>query len=755
MYCQRKINMIDNIDPKEQFENDLIEREYQLLIKDYLASNHRKKVARIEKAFLLAKSAHKGIRRKSGEPYILHPLAVARIVAKEIGLGSTSICAALLHDVVEDTDYTVEDIANLFDPKIAQIVDGLTKISGGVFGENVSGQAENFRKLILTISEDIRVILVKIADRLHNMRTLGSMPPAKQYKIAGETEYIYAPLSHRLGLFAIKTELEDLSFKYNFPAVYEEISRKINENQLERMQLYDKFSLPIVNKLNSLGYKYSIRARIKSVFSVWNKMKKKNIPFEEIYDLLAVRVVFDPNQNVDEKEQCWVIYNNITNLYIPHPDRLRNWLNTPKANGYEALHVTVMGPDGQWIEVQIRSRRMDDIAERGLAAHWKYKQQFYGESELDKWLNTINDILKNPSPNAMDFLDTFKLTLYATEIFVFTPKGEIKTLPSGATALDFAFEIHSDIGMRCIGAKVNNKLVPLSYELQSGDQIEILTSKQQTPQPEWLNYVTTARAKQKLHLLFKNEQKLIKAQGETILRKALTDAGYIIKKDISNEILKKLFIHFDVNSYEDLTLKIGQGSVSLVNINEIIKSETKKTTVRSWYPRFIFGKESDKTKDLPVEELKKNGTYQVTDELLQKDHTIAPCCKPIPGDAIIGFLNEHKEIIVHKRDCKEALKLKSQKGSSIITAEWANTQKKYYTASMEVQGVDRKRILLDILNEISEKLDANIDKLCVETNDGIFTAKMNIYVAHVDTIAQIQKQLKAINGIQRVARIED
>lgn len=748
--------MADILDTKDQAENELIEQEYQLLIKEYLASNHRKKVARIEKAFLLAKAAHKGIKRKSGEPYILHPLAVARIVAKEIGLGSTSICAALLHDVVEDTEYTVEDIANLFDPKIAQIVDGLTKISGGVFGENVSGQAENFRKLLLTISEDIRVILIKIADRLHNMRTLGSMPAAKQYKIAGETEYIYAPLAHRLGLFAIKTELEDLSFKYNFPSVYQEISEKINENQLERMLLYDKFSLPIINKLNSLGYKYSIRARIKSVYSVWNKMKKKNLPFEEIYDILAVRIVFEPNQNVDEKEQCWIIYNNITNLYIPHPDRLRNWLNTPKANGYEALHVTVMGPDGQWIEVQIRSARMDDIAEKGLAAHWKYKQQFYGDSELDKWLNTINDILKNPSPNAMDFLDTFKLTLYATEIFVFTPKGEIKTLPSGSTALDFAFEIHSDIGMRCIGAKVNNKLVPLSYELQSGDQIEILTSKQQTPQPEWLSYVTTARAKQKLNLLFKNEQKIVKAEGETILRKALTEAGFVIKKDISNDIIKKLLHHFEINSFEELTFQIGKGSISLANIQDIVKQENKKTTVRSWYPRFFFGKDTDKENTATASaRIKKNGTYQLTDEMLQKEHTIAPCCKPIPGDQIIGFINDKKEIIVHKRDCKEALKLKSQKGSSIITAEWANTQKKYYATTIEVQGVDRKRILLDILTEISDKLDANIEKLCVETNDGIFSAKMNVYVSHVDTINQIYKQLKIINGVQRVARIEE
>lgn len=436
-----------------QKENELIEAEYQALLADYLASNHRRKVAIIEKAFKFACQAHHGVRRRSGEPYIMHPIAVARIVAGEIGLGSTSICSALLHDVVEDTEYTVEDIENLFGAKIASIVAGLTKISGGVFGEKASAQAENFRKLLLTMSDDIRVVLIKMADRLHNMRTLGSMPPAKQYKIAGETQYIYAPLANRLGLYALKTELEDLSFKYEHPDKYEQLSRLMENSKQERDKLYELFSKPLQEKLESLGFKFEIHSRVKSIYSIWRKMQAKNIPFEEVFDILAMRIVFDVESESEEKKTCWSIYSAITDVYKPHPERLRDWVNTPKANGYEALHVTVMGPTGQWVEVQIRSRRMDDIAEKGFAAHWKYKTGEKDDSELEKWLQTIKELLENPEPNAIDFLDTFKLNLFASEIFVFTPHGDIKTLPQGSTALDFAFSLHTDIGMHCIGAR--------------------------------------------------------------------------------------------------------------------------------------------------------------------------------------------------------------------------------------------------------------------------------------------------------------
>ena len=476
-----------------------IENEFNSLINDYLNTNHRRKVEIITKAFALANEAHKGARRRSGEPYIMHPLAVARIVCKEIGLGSTSICAALLHDVVEDTEYTVEDLRSLFGDKIAQIVDGLTKISSGMFGENVSSQAENFRKLLLTMSDDIRVILVKIADRLHNMRTLGSMLPAKRYKIAGETMYIYAPLAHRLGLFAIKTELEELSFKYENPEAYDEIVGKLAETNAIRTQIYQHFAAPVIEKLDKMGITYQIQAREKSIYSIWNKMQTKNVPFEDIYDIFAVRIVFDTPPGLDEKKQCWDIYSAITDIYKLRPDRIRDWVSRPKSNGYQALHLTVMGPDGQWIEIQIRSRRMDDIAEKGFAAHWKYKEgKVEEDTELDKWLKTIKEILENPNPNAIDFLDTIKLNLFALEIFVFTPKGEIKTLPQGATALDFAYELHSNIGDKCIGANVNHKLVPLSHKLKSGDQVEILTSRTQQPRPEWLQFVTTAKARTRL-----------------------------------------------------------------------------------------------------------------------------------------------------------------------------------------------------------------------------------------------------------------
>ena len=454
-------------------EDLMIEREFAALLNDYKNTVHRQKVEIITKAFHFARQAHKGVRRRSGEPYIMHPLAVARIVVSEIGLGSTSICSALLHDVVEDTEYTTEDIRNLFGDKIASIVDGLTKISGGVFGEQASVQAENFRKLLLTMSEDIRVVLIKIADRLHNMRTLEFQAEEKRYKIAGETQYIYAPLAHRLGLFAIKTELENLSFKYEHPDSYKEIADKLAANKDMQMQFFEQFSEPIREKLDNMGYEFDLNARIKSVYSIWNKMQAKNIPFEDIYDLLAVRIIFTPKPDMSEKDQCWMIYSALTSIYKPHPERIRDWISTPKTNGYEALHVTVMGQNGQWVEVQIRTRRMHEIAERGLAAHWKYKLGSTDETELDKWLKTIKDLLQHPEPTAMDFLDTFKLNLFASELFVFTPKGDIRTMPKGSTALDFAFALHTNLGLHCTGAKVNHQLEPLNYVLNGGDQIDV------------------------------------------------------------------------------------------------------------------------------------------------------------------------------------------------------------------------------------------------------------------------------------------
>ncbi len=717
-----------------QKENELMDRAFEDLLNDYINSPHSKKVDIIRKAYQFAKTAHAGVRRRSGEPYIIHPIAVAHIVCKDIGLGSTSICAALLHDVVEDTDYTVDDIKDLFGGKIAQIVKGLTKISGGVFGDQASAQAENFRKLIITMSEDIRVVLIKIADRLHNMRTLDSQSTAKQYKIAGETEYIYAPLAHRLGLFTIKTELEDLSFKYNFPEKYESISKRLEEEREKRMAVYDNFSLPIMNKLNSYGYEFVMKERIKSAFSIWKKMEAKRIPFEEVYDILGARIVFKPHPGADERLECFKIYNLITSIYTLHPGRTRDWLSTPKANGYEALHVTVMGPDGQWIEVQIRSQRMDDIAEKGLAAHWNYKKDYSSsESKIEEWLSTVNELLKNPDSNAMHFLDTFKLALYDTEVFVFTPKGEMKTLPSGATALDFAFDIHSDIGMHCIGAKVNNKLVPLNYVLQGGDQVEILTAKQQEPKPEWINYVTTVKAKEKLNTIYKQNSKLFRQKGERILRDTLEALGYVVKKDFNNDVIKMLLEHFKLENFEDVLTKLGKEEISLIDVPTLVKNKNKKISFTS-----LFSSKGKKVKE-----------KETTNK-----YCLAPCCKPIPGDDIIGFKSD-EGIIIHKRDCPEALRLKSAHGPKIVETKWEEAEEQVYNATIEIEGIDKKHILMDILKIISEDLDANIKKLTVNTFGGIFNARINIYVSHVNDVKKICKEALKINGIERATRVNE
>lgn len=552
---------MDNITPKEIADEEMINQAFQELLNDYLHTKHRKRVEIITKAFNFANQAHKGIKRRSGEPYIMHPIAVAQIVCNEIGLGSTSICAALLHDVVEDTDYTVEDIENIFGPKIAQIVDGLTKISGGIFGDRASAQAENFKKLLLTMSNDIRVILIKIADRLHNMRTLGSMLPNKQYKIAGETLYIYAPLANRLGLYKIKTELENLSFKYEHPEEYAEIEEKLNATAAERDKVFNDFTAPIRTQLDKMGLKYRILARVKSIYSIWNKMQTKHVPFEEIYDLLAVRIIFEPRNVEEELNDCFDIYVSISKIYKPHPDRLRDWVSHPKANGYQALHVTLMGNNGQWIEVQIRSERMNDVAEQGFAAHWKYKEGggSEDEGELEKWLRTIKEILDDPQPDAIDFLDTIKLNLFASEIFVFTPKGELKTMPQNSTALDFAFSLHTDIGSHCIGAKVNHKLVPLSHKLQSGDQVEILTSKSQRVQPQWEVFATTARARAKIAAILRKERKTFQKEGEELLNE------FFKKEEIRPEaaVIEKLCKLHNMKNEEEFLVAIGNKTIVL------------------------------------------------------------------------------------------------------------------------------------------------------------------------------------------------
>ncbi len=747
---------------REKAEEQMIEQAFQELINDYLATKHRKRVEIITKAFNFANQAHKGIKRRSGEPYIMHPIAVAKIVCNEIGLGSTSICSALLHDVVEDTDYTVEDIENIFGPKIAQIVDGLTKISGGIFGDRASAQAENFKKLLLTMSDDIRVILIKIADRLHNMRTLGSMLPNKQFKIAGETLYIYAPLAHRLGLNRIKTELENLSFKYEHPEEYREIEQKLNATASERNQVFTDFTAPIRQQLDKMGLKYRILARVKSIYSIWNKMQTKHVPFEEIYDILAVRIIFEPRNMEEELNDCFDIYVSISKIYKPHPDRLRDWVSHPKSNGYQALHVTLMGNNGQWIEVQIRSERMNDVAEQGFAAHWKYKEGggSEDEGELEKWLHTIKEILDDPQPDAIDFLDTIKLNLFASEIFVFTPKGDLKTMPQNATALDFAFSLHTDIGCHCIGAKVNHKLVPLSHKLQSGDQVEILTSKSQRVQAEWLAYATTARAKAKIASVLRKEAKNYQKEGESILSDFLQKEG--IRMD-DNTIDKLCKLH-NIKKREELLVAIGNKKIVL---SEADKNAFKEKQGTNWkkFLSFSFVNVNKENKDnkekeqdnkaTPAEKINTKQILKLTEEAISKNYIMAECCHPIPGDDVLGYIDEQNRIIIHKRQCPVAAKLKASYGNRIIATEWDTHKELSFLVTIYIKGIDSMGLLNEVTQIISRQLNVNIRKLTIETNDGIFEGRIQLYVHDVDDVRTICNNLKQVQNIKQVTRIEN
>lgn len=738
-------------------EDEIVQQEFDALIDDYLKTNHRKKTELITKAFHFAYVAHKGIKRRSGEPYILHPLAVARIVVKEIGLGSTSICSALLHDVVEDTDYTVEDISNIFGPKIAQIVDGLTKISGGVFADKASMQAENFRKLLLTMSEDIRVILIKIADRLHNMRTLGSMLPAKQFKIAGETVYIYAPLAHRLGLFKIKTELENLSFKYDHPDTYREIESKLEKEQDSLDKFYNQFSKPIQDKLQGMDYKFVLKKRIKSVFSIWNKMSTRNIPFEEVYDILAVRIIFKPKEGMNEKDQCWMLYSAITAIYKPHPERIRDWVSTPKANGYEALHVTVMAPGGRWVEIQIRSERMNEIAEKGLAAHWKYKTGENDESELDKWLKTMKELLKNPEPNAIDFMDTFKLNLFASEIFVFTPKGEIKTIAKGATALDFAFLLHSNIGYTSIAAKINHKLVPLSQSLQSGDQVEIITSKKQTPQSDWIDFITTAHARAKIRDYFKKEERKQIGAGQKMIEEALTE----LQLPNENENIVKILNFYNFTTRNELYLQAGKKLINVDDLKkEIFKPQSKNVfsrILRNPFNNNSSDKKSSNKTDIENETLPKidfKKTYILNDLNLGKSYELAPCCRPIPGDDVLGYVNDQNFIQVHKRQCSVATAIKSNFGNRIINVEWKAQGSLDFVETLEINGIDRVGIVMDILHVITDEYGVNMRKIVVETDKGLFNGTFEVIVHETKDINNLINNIMKISEINSVQRIQ-
>ena len=749
---------------REMLDEEMVTRAFQHLLDTYLASRHRKKVEIITKAFNFAKQAHKGVKRLSGEPYIMHPIAVAQIACEEMGLGSTSICAALLHDVVEDTDYTIEDIENIFGPKIAQIVDGLTKISGGIFGDKASAQAENFKKLLLTMSDDIRVILIKICDRLHNMRTLASQPANKQYKIAGETLYIYAPLANRLGLNKIKTELEDLSFSYEHPEEYAAIKSKLALTQEKRDELFAQFTQPIREALDQMGLKYTIKARVKSPYSIWNKMQNKHVTFEEIYDILAVRIIFEPKVRSEEINECFNIYVAISRIYKSHPDRLRDWLNHPKANGYQALHVTLMSKQGRWIEVQIRSDRMNEIAEQGFAAHWKYKdggEYSEDETELNDWLSTIKEILDDPQPDAMDFLDSIKLNLFASEIFVFTPKGEIKTMPAGCTALDFAFQIHTFLGSHCIGAKVNHKLVPLSHKLNSGDQVEILTSKAQHVQASWINFVSTAKARAKIQAILRRDNREIQRKGEETLTDWLTRN----QLELTSSVLDKLVELHHLQRHDELFAAIGNKQIILgdQDLDYLLGKDIKEKSTTTWrrYVPFLHDKKTPATTEKPNKlsqlftvgaDFKKKKPVLINEENINT-YVFPDCCHPIPGDDILGYIDNSNHIEIHKRACPVASKLKSSYGNRILDAKWDMHNLLFFDTTIQIKGIDRQGMLCDLAEVLSEQLGLYIRNVSIGTNEGIFEGKIDVRVHNRNEVGTIITQLKGIDGLQEVTQI--
>ena len=744
----------------EEQDDKLINDAFQKLLNDYLASRHRKKVDLITKAFNFARQAHKGVRRLSGEPYIMHPIAVAQIACSEIGLGSTSICSALLHDVVEDTDYTVEDIQNIFGAKIAQIVDGLTKISGGIFGEQASAQAENFKKLLLTMSDDIRVILIKICDRLHNMRTLDSQPANKQYKIAGETLYIYAPLANRLGLNKIKSELENLSFKFEHPDDFASIEAKLQSTQMSRDELFTEFTNPIEDALKKMGIQYEIKERIKTPYSIWNKMQNKHVTFEEIYDILAVRIIFTPRVREEEVNECFNIYVAISKIYKSHPDRLRDWLSHPKANGYQALHVTLMSKQGRWIEVQIRSDRMDEIAEQGFAAHWKYKdgiEEEYteDENELNDWLRTIKEILDDPQPDAMDFLDTIKLNLFASEIFVFTPKGEIKTMPPGCTALDFAFSIHTFLGSHCIGAKVNHKLVPLSHKLNSGDQVEILTSKSQHVSAEWINFVSTAKAKAKIQAILRRDNREVQRQGEELLNAFLQKNGF----EPSLTIIDQLAELHDYSKRQEFLQAIGEKIVLLGDKDiDRLNGKTEDDGIQGWrkYVPFVGRKKKEETPKQELfivpEKFNKKKPIYISEENINQ-YKFPGCCHPIPGDDSLGYINNKNQIEIHKRACPVAAKLKTSYGNRIIDIKWDMHKTLYSEASIRISGIDRVGMLNEITQVISSQMNVNIHKVTITCEDGIFDGSIELRVHDRENVQSIVDNLKKIPDLKEISQI--
>ncbi len=704
----------------------------------------------IKKAFKLSVDAHKDMRRKSGEPYIYHPIAVAQICVDEIGLGATSIICALLHDVVEDTNISLTEIEAIFGKKVAQIIDGLTKISGN-FEQGSSAQAENFRKMLLTLSEDVRVILIKLADRLHNMRTLDSMARNSQLKIAHETIFIYAPLAHRLGLYQIKSELEDLYLKYNEPEIYKDIAQKLKSTKAARDRFIENFIKPIKSKLEGTGLEFVIKGRPKHIYSIWNKIKKQNTHFEDIYDLFAIRIILQNIPPEKEKSACWQVYSIVTDQYKPSPDRLKDWISMPKTNGYESLHTTVMSQTGQWVEVQIRTSRMDDISERGYAAHWKYKgNETTTSGQLDKWITQVRETLESGDKSAIEFLEDFRGNLYSEEVFVFTPKGDLKVLRKGATILDFAFDIHTDIGKKCTAGKVNNQLVPISHVMQNGDQVEILTTKNQKPSEDWLRFVVTSKAKARIKDLLKEENKVYISDGKDVITKRLKIYGL----ENNLETLNQLRAYFNKKDYNDLFYSFGKG---YIQPEEIRKFKTfrearlnKQAKVELDNKAFLDAKNFEKA----FKKAKGSDTLFIGDDLQEIDYTLARCCNPIPGDAVFGFLTVNEGIKIHRNSCPNAQQLLSQYGNRVIKATWSSQVAKAFVASIHLDGVDRMGMIQDISKVISSVLHINMRSLSVDTNDGIFRGIIKVYVQDTNHLETLIKKLEAIESVNQVIRID-
>lgn len=718
-------------------------KQYRSLLRSCKAYVTSQDYKLIRKAFDLSLNAHKDMRRRSGEPYILHPLAVAQIVAQEIGLGPTSIVCALLHDTVEDTDITLVDIEKMFGARVSKIIDGLTKISG-VFDHTSSIQAENFRKMLLTLSDDVRVILIKLADRLHNMRTLGSMPRDKQLKICSETAYLYAPLAHRLGLYSIKTEMDDLVLKYTEPQTYKDIVKKLQNTKKERDKFIADFTKPIEEALRKEGFQnFEIKGRPKSINSIWRKMKKQDIPFEEVYDLFAIRIILD-SQPDKEKSDCWAAYSIVTDFYRPNTDRLRDWISNSKANGYESLHTTVMSNTGRWVEVQIRTQRMDEIAEKGYAAHWKYKESS-NESAVDSWINRIREVLESPETNALDFVDDFKLNLFQEEIFVFTPKGEIRTLPQGSTALDFAFEIHSDLGCKCIGAKINYKLVPISHVLNSGDQVEILTSAKQKPKEGWLDFVITAKAKSKIKQTIKEEFRLKSDQGREIFERKLKR----LKLNKGHFNINDLLEYFKIKSANDLYFRIANESLDFAEIKDYLLNKTQIDAQLQ-----LKQKEAMTFEDLLRAKRGNDDMLVIGDNLDKIDYKLSVCCNPIPGDDVFGFITINEGIKIHRTTCTNAIQLMSNYVYRIVKARWNNQKELAFLVGIKIKGVDDVGVVNNITKVISSELKVNMRSISIDGAEGLFNGTIMLFVHDTVQLNKLMSKLSQISGILSVIRFD-